>query len=277
MHAGMLTRRVKQRLGKPATWAVAYLAMVPAFATVDAALPAGSFHDSNIATEQPLAHDEYSLEQNLTDAIRPGAANAQWTARGDKMLLSEITAQSVRRTTDGRVLLQLFGVYFGHPTVRARTNAIVVGGFHDWLQVNVEGEQVAYRIDGQGPQFVSYDVTLTNPQGGVTTPQGWDPPISILLPVPGDFLLSNEGTLTLPVRTSEQLMRFVRATEGDPSYASGLWLRMLYLSATTITTLGLGDITPVSTTARILIGLEAVLGLVTIGLFLNALAHRMRK
>ena len=47
----------------------------------------------------------------------------------------------------------------------------------------------------------------------------------------------------------------------------------LYLSAVTITTLGFGDITPLNDVAALLVGAEAVLGVVTAGLFLNQVAH----
>lgn len=49
--------------------------------------------------------------------------------------------------------------------------------------------------------------------------------------------------------------------------------RMLYLSAVTITTLGYGDIVPLTDAARIAISCEAVGGIILIGLFLNALAY----
>ena len=42
------------------------------------------------------------------------------------------------------------------------------------------------------------------------------------------------------------------------------------LSAVTVTTLGFGDVTPVTGAARAVVALEAVLGLVMIGLFVNA-------
>jgi len=47
-----------------------------------------------------------------------------------------------------------------------------------------------------------------------------------------------------------------------------------YFSVVTITTLGYGDITPQTEPARILTAIEAFLGIVTIGLFLNAVARR---
>jgi hypothetical protein len=49
---------------------------------------------------------------------------------------------------------------------------------------------------------------------------------------------------------------------------------MSRIFSVTITTLGYGDITPQTESARILAALEACFGIVTIGLFLNAVARR---
>jgi hypothetical protein len=50
--------------------------------------------------------------------------------------------------------------------------------------------------------------------------------------------------------------------------------RMLYLSVVVITTLGLGDIVPITDRARAILGVEAICGIVLAGLFLNAVAWR---
>jgi hypothetical protein len=50
---------------------------------------------------------------------------------------------------------------------------------------------------------------------------------------------------------------------------------MVYFSAIVITTVGFGDIIPITNTARLLVALEAVLGIVLVGLFLNAVAFRL--
>lgn len=47
-----------------------------------------------------------------------------------------------------------------------------------------------------------------------------------------------------------------------------------YFSVVTITTLGYGDIAPKTEPARIIVAIEALLGVVTIGFFLNAVARR---
>lgn len=51
-------------------------------------------------------------------------------------------------------------------------------------------------------------------------------------------------------------------------------LSCLYLSVTTVTTLGLGDISPVTDEAAVLIASECILGVICAGLFLNAIAFR---
>jgi hypothetical protein len=52
--------------------------------------------------------------------------------------------------------------------------------------------------------------------------------------------------------------------------------RMVYFSAVTITTLGYGDIVPITHGARNLVTAEAVAGVILIGLFLNAVAKPRR-
>ena len=51
-------------------------------------------------------------------------------------------------------------------------------------------------------------------------------------------------------------------------------VRWTYLSVVCITTLGLGDVVPTTTRARFLVSLEAIIGIVTAGLFLNSVVRR---
>ncbi len=53
-----------------------------------------------------------------------------------------------------------------------------------------------------------------------------------------------------------------------------LFWRMFYFSAVTITTLGYGDIVPISDLARLLVAAESILGIILIGLFFNALTRK---
>lgn len=80
------------------------------------------------------------------------------------------------------------------------------------------------------------------------------------------------NAVLMPADLQYRMLAYARAAQGFPAHSSGTFGRMLYLSAVTITTLGYGDITPVSPLARFLVGLEAVLGIVIIGFYLTSLS-----
>ena len=81
--------------------------------------------------------------------------------------------------------------------------------------------------------------------------------------------------VTMPIskRLDDEILNLGNGIQGDPSKLSGHYERMFYLSAVTITTLGYGDISPLTTRARLWISSEAIFGIVVIGLFLNALSR----
>jgi len=66
---------------------------------------------------------------------------------------------------------------------------------------------------------------------------------------------------------------FWSAMNGFPSRTDGHFVRMLYLSAGTISSFGFGDIVPLTTEARLLTLVESLIGLILIGLFLNAIVQ----
>lgn len=82
--------------------------------------------------------------------------------------------------------------------------------------------------------------------------------------------------IKFPIELDKKINGFVAAKEGFPSEASGDFGRMLYFSVVTITTLGYGDVVPITDFNRFLVGLESILGLVLIGLFLNSLSREQK-
>jgi hypothetical protein len=85
--------------------------------------------------------------------------------------------------------------------------------------------------------------------------------------------LASTPALALSGPEELSLQRFLLGVRGDPSTVNASLTRMIYLSAVVITTLGFGDILPVTSEARILVATEAITGIVFAGLFLNALAY----
>ncbi len=88
---------------------------------------------------------------------------------------------------------------------------------------------------------------------------------------------SDINLIQVPIELDKKISGFAAATIGFPSEASGSFSRMLYLSVVTITTLGYGDIVPITDFNRFLIGFESIIGLVIIGLFLNSLSKERRE
>jgi len=80
----------------------------------------------------------------------------------------------------------------------------------------------------------------------------------------------------IPITDDDELKieAFFDGLAGDPVKLSGSLWRMEYFGRIVITTVGFGDIVPISRAARGLVVLEAFFGLSFIGLMLNALAYR---
>jgi hypothetical protein len=83
--------------------------------------------------------------------------------------------------------------------------------------------------------------------------------------------------LRVDADTGYRLFDYYFGVRGQPERFSGNFGRMLYFSAVVITTLGLGDIVPLTDRARGLVAGEVVLGIVFVGLFINAAASRARR
>ncbi|WP_316200916.1 MULTISPECIES: potassium channel family protein [unclassified Bradyrhizobium] len=74
--------------------------------------------------------------------------------------------------------------------------------------------------------------------------------------------------------TPAQLINYIAGRNNNPLKVSGEKARMIYFSVVVITTLGFGDIVPMTPFARMLVAIEAILGTVLLGLMFNAIAYR---
>ena len=107
----------------------------------------------------------------------------------------------------------------------------------------------------------------------ITNKQNLDEILKELFPVNAlyaDYQPEGVGFIIISDSLKSELENYRDALSGFPSKSSGSYSRMLYLSAMTITTVGFGDIVPLTSRARLLIASEAILGIILIGLFVNA-------
>ncbi|MGB2823800.1 MAG: potassium channel family protein, partial [Phycisphaerae bacterium] len=69
---------------------------------------------------------------------------------------------------------------------------------------------------------------------------------------------------------------YADAHEGRPGWTtSGAFWRMLYFSVVTQTTLGYGEIAPITSTARTLVAAQSIFGIILVGMFLNSVGQRI--
>lgn len=99
-----------------------------------------------------------------------------------------------------------------------------------------------------------------------------EPSLQDLFPYTGEVGALPPPVLGLPMNLYAGIVEFGQGYRGFPAGVKGQYLRMLYFSAGLATASALGDIVPVTSTARLLVTIQALLSLAVFGLFLNALA-----
>jgi hypothetical protein len=73
--------------------------------------------------------------------------------------------------------------------------------------------------------------------------------------------------LELPKDLWNDLKAWINDMQGDLSHSSGEWVRMFYLSATVMTTIGFGDIVPITPLTKGRVASQAIVGAILVGLF----------
>ena len=87
----------------------------------------------------------------------------------------------------------------------------------------------------------------------------------------------SEPAVAISVAESDAIKRYFRGYNGNPTDINENFWRMMYFSVVVLTTIGFGDIVPITNVARFAVAIEAVTGITLVGLFLNALANRIAR
>jgi hypothetical protein len=249
-----------------ALYATLYLACIPLFACVYYLLLPTSFYHSTVQFEYPTMN---RAANGILEGIRASiakrigsqpkaAACGNWRIDPESVRVSSLDAR------EGKVSFSVSG--------QSSTEAIGHAEYYfsERLSVTLNQRMITKPPDGEATvYFLPIQENLTAPAVG---PLGkFDLP-GCLLPGDAEF---PAPFLRVPMTLSEQMRDFAVAVRGFPSKIPGQFWRMVYFSATTITTLGFGDIVPLTTTARMVVSLESVLGIVLMGLFLNAVGNQI--
>ena len=245
-------------------YAITYIACIPAFACVYT-LISTDFHYAIAIHERSIARDletiKVGIERTLNHRIAVDYKDSQvvsngWVLSGNKigvnsiefkdgvfscslMMVLERQKNNSPERLRGTLATMNFN-QFGMPMVKN-------DGTYDMIMKLVN-------LDFNGFADFNPYVLLAKPPAGFT---GEMPEIHFL---------------PIPLQLNKAILAYDEAANGFPANSSGTLLRMCYFSAVTITTLGYGDILPLTDRARMFVAMEAILGIVIIGYYLASLA-----
>jgi hypothetical protein len=231
-------------------WGMLYLLSIPVFAAIYTQF-AGEFFHGTAVHESSVAQDRAELEDRLRNSIitnfKSVHGESQQLAQGfnPHVRLSRLSTSSARQTTA-----------FAFETMGASVTAKLV--FADYESTKT----VFYKLDVSGNGAI-----VENPHATFPCP----------FSLRGSIFKDTDACMSIDFDTSKKIETYLDSLDGFPSALSGghFW-RMLYFSAVTITTLGYGDIVPLTTRARIVVTAQVIWGPLAFGLFLNSLAYEGR-
>jgi hypothetical protein len=249
-------------------YAALYLMCIPLFACVYYFFLPNSFYHSTVQFEYPTMNTTAGgiLEGIRTSIVKRvgeqpnGKGCGSWRINPGSIHVSSLDAR------EGRIGF----------TVSGQSSTESIGHaeyyFSDRFSITLNQRMITKPPDGEATVFF-----LPTPEIPTVLPLGaignFDLP-ACLFPGDSEFPAS---FLRAPMALSERMRDFAVAVRGFPSKIPGQFWRMAYFSATTITTLGFGDIVPLTTAARIVVSAESVLGIVLMGLFLSAVGNQVKR
>jgi Ion channel len=261
---------IGQRLLSRSPWVYAgiYFVVFVVFGLTFRAFP-GDFYHATAAFEPAIHADRDRLRDELTAALRAQFRHAHggtalfqtWRINADDLDVLDVESQE-----DGLSFDLRYVIHEGTDSKHDRMQAV-------WKsKVTLPKRANRITLFGQaGP--VTYIFPRVEPSDTVGLPPSLGTVIvSVLLPADQRGFAPGQPVVILQPALFNRVNAYWAAVHGFPGTSTGEWARMFYLSAATITTLGFGDVVPLTSTARLLVGLEALLGVAIIGLFLNACA-----
>lgn len=245
----------------PAWFGVAYVLTIPLFALLYALVPYQFYHSTMRYERGTLNAEATRLLDQLGVRIRSALQDREvvtgtWVINPEFLRPTDLQPDP----EDGSVTFLLPIELFSKEQQ---------AGMFTQLSVRLNLRDRLYLIDQDGVQHMILTPSVDNMVSPLFLPNA-----RYSFPSRNDVKDAIFGTgLDLPVGLYNDLVSFNRAISGFPDKLPGSYLRMLYLSSVTITTLGYGDIVPVGPGARFLIALEAFIGIVIGGLFVSSIAN----
>lgn len=278
----ILIKKLMTRLSRiknyPFTYCIVYILIIPLFAIIFNSFP-NEFYQSNIESDIEIKNEHRVLEHSFFTFINneyearngdllldfdslkfffnPYSSSLKWQDSELKLLLDFSLMRSFVKITNGCTdsLIRLEGI----------TLPVVVSDEHSY-----------YSFEKNDENKIDTDIILSLDQGFDKYIQENKVAIASKDFSQRCLLEPWSSMLRMPDTLVQKVNAYLSLSSGYLSSDNkGNFNRMFYLSAITIATVGFGDIVPVSNRARLSVALEAILGIIMIGLFLNSLSNRI--
>jgi hypothetical protein len=245
--------------------AICYFSVIPIFACIYYFSLPNDFYHPNLKFEKNFILDEKYLINEITQQIIKTIRNAN----GDK---KPIYRQDILETD--KILIIYSEVNGKELTLETRVTLSHPSGtsFFKYITIKLP------LYDELSPFYLIYDESMDSSLHNdrllrvkIEDLSRYDDKkqlIEIIFPTSHPF-----DALVMPIndKLDKMIINYYKGLQGNACNISGNFMRMFYFSTVTITTLGYGDIVPLSTAARTWVSIESILGMVLIGLFLNSL------
>jgi len=259
-------RRLAERAGQVPSlgYGVAYLAAIPFFALFYFVL-AIDFYNATARYEPMVEEQSTEIGERLRQTyIADGKAKQGGTVSVPLLYGKPISKPPFKSSPSFAIHLEP-----GHVQIVVSQFLDKRGPYESWLvtvALDIDKNARNRKPDFSDPEFATRQLLYVTATPHVIS--GVNVNVSEMFPC-GDM----EGAACLRMTLADEVLLLTLAdtASGRPWPEQNSFLRMLYFSAVTISTLGYGDIVPVTSRARLLVTLEVILGPLLFGLFLNSL------
>jgi hypothetical protein len=248
---------------RPRTWGLLYLVAIPAFGSFYAFAIPNSFFAPYAQSDPDLTVDRVAVTASLQVAVTRAYEPALRQAIGNLPSGGSLNAPSAENlrletSSDGSPLLFTINWLGPSPFYRGYVRRL-------WPLVTA----TIKRITVTPPNNSSVLLEIRKiPYNGARSDvmKAGEEFFSLM------FKGQKEYLLPLSIDEASKISAYLHGVQGQTASYSNNIVRMMYLSTVVQTTLGLGDLLPMTTCARIAVGLQAIIGIVIAGFFLNAAA-----
>lgn len=248
---------------QPLYFLMLYVLCAPLFAILYQTLSTGSFYAPYAKLERSAIEDARTIVKALETAVRQHLESLE----DRRLALQTKDSETEWRVIPERLYPQQWDI--SENNIKLVFGITMSQGAEERLFANLPVRIRSFRAilqDGSNDVliFVDYD------QGAVSA----EPLRTYLLKY---HVFTGMTIAHLPFRERAMIASYLDGYGGDPTSFSDSFWRMLYFSVVVITTVGFGDIVPMTGAARSLVAVEAIIGVLLVGLFLNAIASRRER